>query len=157
MLILAHSSDNTAMTLPVGVTGVIIPVLAVEPLLDRPGVPPRAVEAHVTVLYPWVPMDLLTDEDGLALAAIFAETAPIDVRLAEFRRFPTVLYLRPEPEEPFRVLTRRIAARWPAHQPYGGEFGDDVQPHLTVTTDVSDEVEEFVKNELLQNSPCMNG
>jgi len=153
VLILAHSSDNTAMTLPIGATGVIIPVLAVEPLLDRPGVPPRAVEAHVTVLFPWVPMDRLTDEDERALAAIFADTPPIDVRLAEFRRFPTVLYLRPEPEEPFRELTRRIAARWPEHPPYGGEFGDDVQPHLTVTMDVSEKVEKFVENELFAKLP----
>lgn len=153
MLILAHSSDNTAMTLPLGVTGVIIPVPAAEPLLDRPGVPPRVVESHVTVLFPWVPMDRLTDEDELALAAIFADALPIDVRLAEFRRFPTVLYLRPEPEEPFRALTRRVAARWPDHPPYGGEFGDDIQPHLTVTMDVSDEVQNFVENELSVELP----
>jgi hypothetical protein len=76
VLILAHSSDNTAMALPLGVTGVIIPVLAAEPLLDRPGVPPRVVEAHVTVLFPWVPMDQMTDEDEQALAAIFADRRP---------------------------------------------------------------------------------
>jgi hypothetical protein len=153
VLILAHSSDNTAMALPLGVTGVIIPVLAAEPLLDRPGVPPRVVEAHVTVLFPWLPMDQMTDEDEQALAAIFADTPPIDVRLAEFRRFPTVLYLRPEPEEPFRELTRRVATRWPDHPPYGGEFGDDVKPHLTVTMDVSDEIEKFVENELFAKLP----
>ncbi|WP_345031665.1 hypothetical protein [Kutzneria kofuensis] len=38
------------MTLPLGVTGVIIPVLAAEPLLGRPGVPPRVVEAHAAGL-----------------------------------------------------------------------------------------------------------
>jgi hypothetical protein len=60
VLILAHSSDNTAMTLPPGVTGVTIPVPAMEPLLDRPGIPPQVVEAHVTVLFPWVPIDRMT-------------------------------------------------------------------------------------------------
>jgi hypothetical protein len=129
VLILTHSSDNTAMTLPLGLTGVIIPVLAVEPLLDRPGVPPRIVEAHVTVLFPWVPIDRLTDEDERALAAIFAE---------------------------FRELTRRVAARWPDHPPYGGEFGDDIQPHLTVTMDVSEKVEKFVKDELFAELPVFD-
>ena len=31
-----------------------------------------------------------------------------------------------------RALTARLVAAFPAHPPYGGEFGDDVQPHLTV-------------------------
>ena len=153
MLVLAHSSDNTAMTLPLDATGVIIPVLAVEPFLDRPGLPPRDVEAHVTVLFPWLPGDQLTADDERDLAAIFADTPPIDVRLAEFGRFPTVLYLRPEPEDPFRELTRRVAARWPAYPPYGGEFGDDVQPHLTVAMDVSDEIEKFVEIQLFAELP----
>jgi 2'-5' RNA ligase len=153
VLVLTHSPDNTAMTLPVGATGVIIPVLAAEPLLDRPGVPPRVVEAHVTVLFPWLPVDRITDRDERDLAAIFADTPPIDVRLAEFGRFPTVLYLRPEPAEPFRALTRRVAARWPDHPPYGGEFGDDVQPHVTVAMDVSDEIQTFVEKELVDALP----
>lgn len=97
--------------------------------------------------------ELLTDADEQALAAIFADTAPIVVRLAEFRRFPTVLYLLPEPEEPFRELTRRVAARWPAHPPYGGEFGNDIRPHLTVAMDVSDEIQNFVENELFDELP----
>jgi 2'-5' RNA ligase len=141
------------MTLAVGATGVIIPVLAAEPLLDRPGVPPRVIEAHVTVLFPWLSVDRMTDQDERDLAAIFAETPPIDVRLAEFGRFPTLLYLRPEPEEPFRALTRRVAARWPDHPPYGGEFGDDVQPHVTVAMDVSGEIQSFVENQLFDELP----
>jgi hypothetical protein len=153
VLILAHSTDNTAMTLPIGATGVIIPVLAAEPLLDRPGVPPRVIEAHVTVVFPWVPVDRLTDRDERDLAGIFADIGPIDVRLAEFGHFPTVLYLRPEPEEPFRDLTRRVTARWPDHPPYGGEFGDDIQPHVTVAMGVSDEIQKFVENELFVELP----
>ena len=38
-----------------------------------------------------------------------------------------------------RDLTARLVAAFPGWPPYGGEFGDDVQPHLTVDA-ASDEV-----------------
>ena len=46
-------------------------------------------------------------------------------------RFPTVVYLAPEPDTPFARLTAEIAARYPDHPPYGGAF-EEVVPHLTV-------------------------
>ena len=52
-------------------------------------------------------------------------------------RFPRVLYLAPEPAAPFVELTQAIAARWPDHQPYGGEF-DSVVPHVTVVNGVAE-------------------
>ena len=39
-----------------------------------------------------------------------------------------------------RDLTARLVAAFPDRLPYGGEFGDDVQPHLTVDA-ASDEVD----------------
>lgn len=39
--------------------------------------------------------------------------------------------MAPTPDMPFRQLTTRLANRFPAFQPYGGEF-DDVVPHLTI-------------------------
>ena len=42
-----------------------------------------------------------------------------------------VLYLAPEPAEPFGALTEAFAAAWPEYPPYGGSF-TDVVPHLTV-------------------------
>jgi 2'-5' RNA ligase len=42
-----------------------------------------------------------------------------------------VLWLAPEPDQPFRALTAALWARYPQAAPYGGEF-DDVVPHLTV-------------------------
>ena len=36
-----------------------------------------------------------------------------------------------QPETVLEFLTRIMAA-FPDHPPYGGEFGDDVRPHLTV-------------------------
>jgi 2'-5' RNA ligase len=42
-----------------------------------------------------------------------------------------VLWLGPEPDAPFRTLTRAVVAAFPAHLPYGGMY-DDPTPHLTV-------------------------
>jgi 2'-5' RNA ligase len=88
------------------------------------------VPAHLTVLYPFHPPGL--PRALLArLAALFAEFAPFDYALAELRRFPGVLYLAPEPEAPFRLLTRRVADAFPDFPPYGGRFSDII-PHLTL-------------------------
>ena len=42
-----------------------------------------------------------------------------------------VLWLAPEPDEPFRALVQAVVGAFPAHQPYGGIYDDSV-PHLTV-------------------------
>jgi hypothetical protein len=62
---------------------------------------------------------------------LFASFAPFSFRLRGPRRFPGVLYLAPEPPDPFIRLTRLVHELWPAHPPYGGAF-EGVIPHLTV-------------------------
>src|SRR3989442_1054852 len=68
-------------------------------------------------------------EDGLE--ELFAGFEPFDFALTEVRRWPGVLWLAPEPAEPFVALTSALAARYPEHPPYEGEH-DVVIPHLTV-------------------------
>jgi len=46
-------------------------------------------------------------------------------------RWPGVLWLAPEPAEPFAALTRAVSARHPEYPPYGGGH-DTLIPHLTV-------------------------
>ncbi len=41
------------------------------------------------------------------------------------------MWLAPQPDEPFRILTRAVSAAFPGYMPYGGAY-DDVVPHLTV-------------------------
>ena len=45
-----------------------------------------------------------------------------------------VLWLAPEPADPFVALTAAVAAAFPAYPPYGGAH-DEVIPHLTVGHD----------------------
>jgi hypothetical protein len=57
---------------------------------------------------------------------------PIHFSLGKIERFPIeVLYLAPEPDEPFRQLTLSIWKLFPETPPYGGKW-PDIIPHLSV-------------------------
>ena len=77
---------------------------------------------------PFLPVAALTPTSGTGSTAIAAAVEPFEVRFERVRRFPGVVWLDPEPAEPFRSLTAAIVARWPDHPPYGGVF-DEVIPH----------------------------
>ncbi|NUP83938.1 MAG: 2'-5' RNA ligase family protein, partial [Nonomuraea sp.] len=120
-------------SLMITTTALIAVVPEAEPVVGvwRERYDPSAAEgvpAHVTVLYPFLPFELV---DTSALAELFAAWASFDVEFRGFGHFPGVLYLAPEPAEPFRELTTAVAERWPEAPPYGGAF-PDVVPHLTV-------------------------
>ena len=87
--------------------------------------------AHITALGPFDPDP--SSSVLASVAAIAASTEPMTVRLAELAQFPNgIIHLVPWPADPLRALTARLVAAFPSHPPYGGEFGSDVQPHLTV-------------------------
>jgi hypothetical protein len=93
--------------------------------------PPAAdgMPAHVTVLYPFMP---LQETSPRRLAAAFAAEPAFEVVFREVRRWPDVLYLAPDPPERFTRLTGALAARYPEWPPYEGAH-DTVVPHLTVS------------------------
>jgi 2'-5' RNA ligase len=86
--------------------------------------------AHVTLLFPFVPAERVGEVEE-PLAGLVAAAPTFDLSFRRTARFPEVLYLDPEPVEPFLRLTAAIAAEWPEHPPYEGAF-DTVIPHLTV-------------------------
>lgn len=88
--------------------------------------------AHVTLLFPFVPVAGLRPEVRRDLAEVAAGFEPFDVRFERVGRFPGIVYLAPEPAAPFAALTAAIAERFPAYPPYGGVFAE-VIPHLTLT------------------------
>jgi 2'-5' RNA ligase len=91
---------------------------------------PAFVHAHVTALGPFV--DELTDDVERRVAAIAAETPAFDFVLDAMGRFTDgTLHLLPEPDEGFRKLTARLAAEFPEHPPYAGQYADHF-PHLTL-------------------------
>jgi hypothetical protein len=90
------------------------------------------IAAHVTIHFPWIPAGSV-GADALAKVRGLAEsTPPFAVTFSELRWFgEMVLWLAPTPAQPFRDVSDRSAAAWPAAPRYGGQF-DDVVPHLTV-------------------------
>jgi len=100
---------------------------------------PRFGHAHITVLGPFDPAPARGDLE--TLAGLARATPPVRVRLERLARFPNgIIHLVPDPDDALRDLTARLVAAFPAWPPYDGEFGADVQPHLTVDA-VSDEVD----------------
>ncbi|HEY0643168.1 MAG TPA: 2'-5' RNA ligase family protein [Nocardioides sp.] len=92
---------------------------------------PRFGHAHITALGPFDPGPSAAD---LAVVAdLAAATPPLRVRLADLGQFPNgIIHLVPDPDDRLRDLTARLVSAFPGWPPDGGEFGDDVQPHLTV-------------------------
>ena len=118
-------------------SGLVIPALELIPLVEefrrrfdpsaRAGVPP-----HVTVVGPFLDPELLTDRVFQQLDRLVAPTRPFAYSLAAVREFAGgVLYLAPDPPEPFVALTQLVSRRFRI-KPYGGAY-KDVVPHLTVS------------------------
>ena len=104
------------------------------------------VPAHVTVLFPFISPDLITDDDLARTTETFQRFRPFEFRLEQVGRFPESLYLVPEPDEPFILLTEAIAREFPEYPPYGGKF-TEIVPHLTVA-DRSTEFSDIAETEL---------
>lgn len=123
-------------------SGLLVPVPAAEPLVHEHRArwdPPAAfgVPAHVTVLYPFAPPDAVDETVLRDVADTLEACSPFGFTLAHVERFEDdVLYLAPEPADPFVALTDAIAARFPAYPPYAGRFAE-VIPHLTVADTAS--------------------
>ena len=99
-------------------------------LVEPVGVP-QDLPPHVTVLYP-------APDDVEAVAQVLAPFESFEVSFTRLDRFPGVLWLAPEPAEPFVALTEAMVARFPDFPSYGGTYSSIV-PHLTVAESLLDE------------------
>jgi 2'-5' RNA ligase len=125
---------------PTTESAVVVPIPEAERLVgplraDFDVAAALGVPAHVTVLAPFVPPVRIDDTVIAELAAAVGSVGSFEVtfsRVAWFDR--SVLWLAPEPGEPFRALTRAVCERFPDYPPYRGEH-QDVVPHLTVGID----------------------
>jgi len=86
---------------------------------------------HLTVLDPFVPSFGLDATVLAGVREVVAEFDPFSYELVRVQRFPGVLYLAPEPAEPFIAIIEALWRRFPEHPPYGGAF-DAVVPHVTL-------------------------
>ena len=130
-----------------GVTALIVPATEAEPVLGRlrqrytpsgsEGVP-----AHVTLIAPFAPAPVLPPLLP-ELEALVASWRAVPFTLRRVRRWPSIVWLDPDPSAPFAAMTDALVARFPAYPPYEGAH-DEVIPHVTVATreeeDVLDEL-----------------
>lgn len=144
-------------------SGLLVPVPDAEPLvgdLRRRWDPTCAqgVPAHVTVLYPFVPAARVDERICGTIAEVVARMAPFPFALVDVGRFDGVLWLRPEPAQPFRDLTAALADAFPEHPPYEGRHAE-VIPHLTVadTTEAPDAPVGAIEARLRAGLPIRTG
>jgi 2'-5' RNA ligase len=119
-------------------SALIAPIPWAEPIVDRwramyDGSAADGMPAHITVLYPFLPSRAIRGSVEAVLRSALAAHLPFHISLTRVERFSGVLYLAPEPSEPFVTLTAAVWARWPDYPPYRGAYRTTV-PHLTVAT-----------------------
>jgi len=117
----------------------VVPVPALDPFVRERtafydasflSADPAFVNSHITLLGPWLPAP--TEAELEQVAQVLDAVPAFDFTLAEFGEFPDgLIYLRPEPVEPFAQLTAQLVAAFPQCPPYGGAFPQPV-PHLTL-------------------------
>ena len=116
-------------------TAIVVLLPELEPLLGESrrrytGDGARGMPPHVTLIFPFADSSDLGPRLSV-LAGVLGAFAPFELTLSETARFPGLLYLRPEPAQPFVAMTEALAAAFPDFPPYGGEFAE-VVPHVTV-------------------------
>ena len=118
-------------------SAVIVVVPEAEPVvgphrIEHDPSAPWGVPAHVTVLFPFIDPADLDDDVHHRLTRAAAGVSAFTATFADTGWFGSqVLWLDPDPGDPFRRLTVAVAAAFPEHPPYEGAY-EDVVPHLTV-------------------------
>lgn len=138
-------------------TAVVVLLPELEPLIGdwrrrytRDGA--RGMPPHVTLVIPFADTSQIDDRLG-ALGRLFETLAPFQVTFSATACFPGLLYLRPEPEEPFVGLTEGLIEAFPEFPPYGGEF-DEIVPHATIA-EADDETLAGIAQALSPHLPVM--
>ena len=118
------------------VTNLVVLVPEAEPLLatanaQMPAGKRMTAPAHITLIYPFMPAELLSDERLSSLAEFFGSFAPVSFQLNVGWFGREVLLLVPEPSADLVGLTQAVIRRWPEYPYYGGIY-DTIDPHLSL-------------------------
>lgn len=125
------------MSAEVGATALIIPVPAADAVVGpwRARFDPAAgqgVPAHITVLYPFLPLSGCGVSVRARLGGIFAGRDPFRFALVRVARTGRLSYLEPDPGGPIVDLTGDVVRAWPGCLPYRGRYGPKPRPHVTI-------------------------
>jgi 2'-5' RNA ligase len=92
----------------------------------------ESIPLSITLLYPFVPSESLTEKHSEMLRVFFAARRPLAFDLAHVAEFSgVVVYAAPKPDEDLRATMRALWALFPDCPPYG-EPGSDPPPHATL-------------------------
>jgi 2'-5' RNA ligase len=114
---------------------IVVPVeipVALRRLRDR--LDPAAavgVAAHITLLFPFMAPREVDAAVRETVGRVVSLEPAFPFVLARVEHWPSVVYLPPEPAEPFSRLIDRLIAAFPEFPPYGGAHAQ-VVPHLTI-------------------------
>ena len=112
------------------------------------GVPP-----HLTLMFPFLPARELTDVAVDALGSLIGQSAAFEVSLTRVNQFEQgVVYLEPEPVAELIRLTKEIGRQF-GLLPFGGKFGEEPVPHLTVGVVESASVRRKIADQLVPELP----
>lgn len=107
--------------------------------------------AHITVLYPFLPMGQVDDRVLRNIESLASGQRPFAIEFSDFGEFPGVLWLDPASDEG-RRLTEVVLEQWPALVPYGNPELEIV-PHLTVTDGADAAVVDQARREIARQLP----
>lgn len=94
--------------------------------------------AHITLLVPFVPYEQI-EESTQTLQRVCASIKPFDVTLSGYGHFPKVTFMQPADPQPIKALFRKVFDAFPLYPPYGGAFGNNLHPHMTVAEFASED------------------
>ena len=90
------------------------------------------VPAHLTIAYPFKPVELMDPDDLQTLETLFRQADPTTVEFRATGRFDDhTLFLEPSDGAPFIALIEAVGDQFPDYPIYGGAH-PQVHPHLTV-------------------------
>ncbi len=89
------------------------------------------IAAHITLLTPFIPFEQI-EQASQTLQAICADVKPFEITLSGYGHFPQITFMQPTDPRPIKALFRTVFDDFPLYPPYGGTFGNDLHPHLTV-------------------------
>jgi 2'-5' RNA ligase len=87
--------------------------------------------AEITLLFPFVPIDEL-EVACQTLRTIGREIAPFEITLRGYEQSPRWTFMAPADPTPILAVFHRLSAAFPDYPPYGGAFGNELHPHMTV-------------------------
>jgi hypothetical protein len=111
--------------------------------------------AHITLIYPFRDSARIDAAAVRGIASVVTSFVrfPFTLTTIEYFRSPLlILYLAPEPVEPFQALTGAFARMFPDAPPYGGVF-DEIVPHVTVADENDPNVLATIEAEVKSHLP----